>query len=596
MNNVASTRDHSMEIPSMSNVENDDNANLTIPQQVQSIIKSPSTSIESLQNMCGNGLNTKISKHNSKHGCKLCSNLSTKDTFVRSSTHRIYQSVIPSDVSSLDCNSSNVIYLITCQKCCLQYVGETAQKIRERFRHHRGCINHPEKDNTCRILSEHFSKGACRNAKYSVHIIEKLPGDGRSDDGSIDPGMTNLRRKKETSWMLSLRTVFPFGLNDRVEDEYMTEKGNCNIASKFPTLKRIGNRLRVRTKTYTSSEFISSHFIYILNESFRKNIKNSMNLARVLLALLSKSASKSLHGTISDFLAEKHDTYLYTQYFLASLDILSSKRDKSTDIVNFEHKTVPSNRCHITFDNKAVDFINVQRIFREKEVVDLLPHDLKGDIPMVVYKLTDTIRSKLFNYKDFVQSLDVDLFLSDNNILPCECENSPFVNSDHNHIITGDLSIVQDEKLQGLFAKGPKFREPIQFSFTKAKSAILLGIQSCIHSWSSRTGTPMEAFRDWEEKIKQKIEDRITAIGNRSRQPFTQSVLKNADVKSSLEELQEKYVIVPIDKASNNVAFICKRFYALVLLKELGLIGQESATYSQVFDQDIDTTLCRFEE
>ena len=210
---------------------------------------------------------------------------------------------------------------------------------------------------------------------------------------------------------------------------------------------------------------------------------------------------------------------------------------------------------------------------------------------MVIYKLTDTIRSKLFNYKNFVQSLDVDLFLSDNNVLPCECENSPFINSDHNHIITGDLSIVQNETLQGLFAKGPKFREPIQFSFTKAKASILLGIQSCIHSWSNRTGTPIEAFRDWVEKIKQKIDDRIKVIGNRSRQHFRQSALKNADVKRSLEELQEKYVIVPIDKASNNVAFICKRFYANVLLKELGLIGQESATYCQVHDQDIDSVV-----
>ena len=78
-----------MELPSMPNVENYDNDNLTIPQQVQNIIKSPSTSMESLENMCGNGLNTKISKHNSKHGCKLCINLSTKDTFVSSSTHRI---------------------------------------------------------------------------------------------------------------------------------------------------------------------------------------------------------------------------------------------------------------------------------------------------------------------------------------------------------------------------------------------------------------------------------------------------------------------------------------------------------------------------
>ena len=152
--------------------------------------------MKSLENMCGNGLNTKISKHNSKHGCKLCINLSTKDTFVSSSTHRIYQSIIPSDVASLDCNCGNVIYLITCQKCCLQYVGETAQKIRERFRHHRGCMNHPEKDNTCRILSEHFSKGACKNAKFSVHIIEKLRGSGRDDNGDVDPAITSTRRKK----------------------------------------------------------------------------------------------------------------------------------------------------------------------------------------------------------------------------------------------------------------------------------------------------------------------------------------------------------------------------------------------------------------
>ena len=43
------------------------------------------------------------------------------------------------------------------------------------------CIlfKHPENNNTCRILSEHFSKGLCKNALYSVHIIEKLRGSGR---------------------------------------------------------------------------------------------------------------------------------------------------------------------------------------------------------------------------------------------------------------------------------------------------------------------------------------------------------------------------------------------------------------------------------
>ena len=33
--------------------------------------------------------------------------------------------------------------------------------------------------------------------------------------------------------------------------------------------------------------------------------------------------------------------------------------------------------------------------------------------------------------------------------------------------------------------------------------------------------------------------------------------------------LKEDFVIVPIDKAANNVAFICKHFYALTIVKEL---------------------------
>ena len=35
--------------------------------------------------------------------------------------------------------------------------------------------------------------------------------------------------------------------------------------------------------------------------------------------------------------------------------------------------------------------------------------------------------------------------------------------------------------------------------------------------------------------------------------------------------LKEDFVIVPIDKAANNVAFICKHFYALTIKKELNL-------------------------
>ena len=62
--------------------------------------------------------------------------------------------------------------------------------------------------------------------------------------------------------------------------------------------------------------------------------------------------------------------------------------------------------------------------------------------------------------------------------------------------------------------------------------------------------------------------------------------LSNIDVKAHLNDLQEKYVMVPIDKADSNIAFICKRYYIEVLAKELGLIGSTSNTYEHLQNSD----------
>ena len=544
--------------------------------------------------MCGDGLNTKIHKHNSQNGCKLCHTISTKDHFVSSSTHRVYEAVIPENISSLNCNSTNVIYLITCRKCKMQYVGETAQLLRDRIRHHNSCINHPEKDNTCKVLSEHFSKGFCKNATYTVNIIEKLQGTGRDEDGVIDSAITRDRRKIETDWMLKLRSVFPHGLNDRVGDEYMSEKDCCNINRKFPPLKRMNPKHRIRSKIFASSGIILKHFIYIVNESLKTNLRNTMNLIRVLLSSLKKSSCRLLYDSITDYLSEKHGSFLFSQYFTAALDILTSKFGTPPPIQPNSIKKPPSNRCNILFNNKAIDFINLQRILRNKDVVNSLPHHLRKDSPMVTCRLSNTIRSKLFNYKKFVQSIDVDSFLNNTTSFPCDCQNSPFINQDHQHVITGNLEIVSDIKLRNLISKGPNYREPVQFSCSKGREEILKGIDNCIRSWSNKEGLDVGAFLDWKNMITSRIDDRILELANNRRQhSFTESVFDNAEAKKCLSDLQAKYIMVPIDKASNNVAFICKRFYISVILQELGLLNTPSPTYSRIDNETSDNIIQR---
>ena len=39
-----------------------------------------------------------------------------------------------------------------------------------------------------------------------------------------------------------------------------------------------------------------------------------------------------------------------------------------------------------------------------------------------------------------------------------------------------------------------------------------------------------------------------------------------------------------IDKAANNIAFICNKYYVQILLKELGLLNNTSNTYQKVND------------
>ena len=60
-------------------------------------------------------------------------------------------------------------------------------------------------------------------------------------------------------------------------------------------------------------------------------------------------------------------------------------------------------------------------------------------------------------------------------------------------------------------------------------------------------------------------------------------VLDQPDVKDTLHKLHANYVLVPADKAANNVIVVCKKYYIDTLVKELGInnINSNNPTYIQ---------------
>ena len=73
-------------------------------------------------------------------------------------------------------------------------------------------------------------------------------------------------------------------------------------------------------------------------------------------------------------------------------------------------------------------------------------------------------------------------------------------------------------------------------------------------------------------------------------------ILKEVQVKNNLEQLQENFVMVPIDKADNNFSFVCKRYYVEIITKELGLEDGNNNTYEYLPNSNIDDTVKKHED
>ena len=57
--------------------------------------------------------------------------------------------------------------------------------------------------------------------------------------------------------------------------------------------------------------------------------------------------------------------------------------------------------------------------------------------------------------------------------------------------------------------------------------------------------------------------------------------LLSPDVKNALDNIHKDFVVVLIDKATGNITLVCKRLYASVITRELGLNNNSSVdTYN----------------
>ena len=137
-----------------------------------------------------------------KSRCQVCEHMSEGDKFVCHVTGKEYRIN-----STFDCDSSGVVYLLSCKVCGMQYVGSTFTPFRTRFNDYKSCSRRFDKGelvnqaDSFRHFLEVGHHGFLKDVTFQV--VDKLFGDSRV---------------KEGFWQFKLDTFAPKGLNVRFVD------------------------------------------------------------------------------------------------------------------------------------------------------------------------------------------------------------------------------------------------------------------------------------------------------------------------------------------------------------------------------------------
>ncbi|MCP3684200.1 MAG: GIY-YIG nuclease family protein [bacterium] len=99
---------------------------------------------------------------------------------------------------------ANLVYLIQCAKCGVQYVSQTKRSLRKRISEHRLDILHNQKRTS---FVRHFNTNDHTLCDMQVRILQQLPSNKSSA----------LLLQVEDFWIRTLCSVYPFGLNEKVK-------------------------------------------------------------------------------------------------------------------------------------------------------------------------------------------------------------------------------------------------------------------------------------------------------------------------------------------------------------------------------------------
>ena len=82
-------------------------------------------------------------------------------------------------------------------------------------------------------------------------------------------------------------------------------------------------------------------------------------------------------------------------------------------------------------------------------------------------------------------------------------------------------------------------------------------VEKYARRWAKKEDVEVDTLSGWVKSVMSLINKRVSVL-SRTMSRRHESVVDDPDVVAELAEIHEKFVVVPADKASNNIVFVCK--------------------------------------
>ena len=115
---------------------------------------------------------------------------------------------------------------------------------------------------------------------------------------------------------------------------------------------------------------------------------------------------------------------------------------------------------------------------------------------------------------------------------------------------------MENDLLRDVLAKGPKYREPRRINWNHNFKTIMDSVEDYARKWAKKEQEKeTDVLSEWVKAVRSLILKRINSLKSSMSTKAT-SIFNNADVAKTLSTLLDKYVVVPADKAPNNIIFV----------------------------------------